>query len=296
MALLVPQLKRDPQDDIVAKASAIPVTRAENKRLAKCHSFHWLIVPFFAAVFAYSALTTFGAPISDEGPRPPCGQEPVPNYPPQDGPTAIRVWSHASLNGSWTPPSCVSDKGGGFLELVALAGRFRAHGDIDGILARLGAISSLTGLEYWSISDQKWEVLITRAQALVDAASHKVRGDFSAAELRGGGDLFFVQAENRLSTDVVYQLRLDAISDEHAVVTIANVTPVRFIFVPLLDADDIHATYFIDHDADGTWKFYSILRIGHGGSIFSRLIPQGSYVNRAAALYRHFSESHQIIP
>jgi hypothetical protein len=269
------------------------------RRLARCDAFAWLIVPVVAVALSSSVPAAFSATDADQGPRPPCGQEPWPNYPPPGGAAAIRVWDRASLDGSWTSPSCIGDRSGGFLALVALAGRFRADGDIDGVLARLGAISSLTGLQYWSIGDQKREVLITHAEALVDAASHKVRPDFSAAELRGGGDLYFLQVENRLSADVVYRLHLESISADRAVVTVANVTPVRFLFVPVLDADDLRSTYFFDRGADGTWKFYSILRVGHGGSIFSGLIRQESYVNRAAALFGHFAggqKDHALAP
>ena len=229
----------------------------------------------------------YGAP--EEAPRPPCGTTPVPDYPASGEAPAIRVWRSGALGDGWTAPDCARFAGGAFLQLVALAGRFGGMPDLDTLLARLGAVSTLAGVKYWSISDQRWQVLITRAAAIEDPASRRVRPDFSAADLRSGRDLYFLQEENRLSAAVVYRLHAEVIAPARAVLTVENVSAARRFFVPVLAPGDLRSIYFLDRGADGSWGFYSLLHVGHGGSMLGWLVRQGSYLNRAVALYRHFA-------
>lgn len=230
-----------------------------------------------------------GSPAAGEGPQPPCGAAPAPDYPPPGAPPAIRLWRSGELGDGWSAPPCAAFAGGGFLQLVALAGRVDGARDLDAMLQRVGAVSTLAGVTYWSISDQRWQVLITRAAAIEDVASRRERPDFSAADLRSGRDLYFLQEENRLSAAMVYRLHVAAIAGERIVLTIENVSAAKRLFVPILRPGDLRSIYYFDRDADGGWKFYSLLRVGHGASILGWLVRQGSYLNRAVALYRHFA-------
>src|ERR1051325_9594239 len=107
-------------------------------------------------------------------PQPPCaGGAPVPQY---ADPPAVRTWSGVDL------PACLHWNGKARL-VVALAGRFHHEGDVDALLQRFGAVSSMRGLRYWSVTDKAWRVLITHAAS--------VRGrDFTPEELKRGEDLY----------------------------------------------------------------------------------------------------------
>jgi len=67
--------------------------------------------------------------------------------------------------------------------LVALAASFRFDGDGKDLLGRLGAISALRGIQYWSASDQSWRVLITDAAGLEGPSIKHRRPDFAATEM-----------------------------------------------------------------------------------------------------------------
>src|SRR4051812_21672935 len=107
-----------------------------------------------------------------EKPRPPCGVEPYPNYPALGAPPSIVLWTEADLKG-WTPPACTAWKGGSATLAAGLAGRFRDASDTNAMLARIGAISSLRSVSYWSITDKRWNTLFTRASALEGADPKK---------------------------------------------------------------------------------------------------------------------------
>jgi hypothetical protein len=65
----------------------------------------------------------------------------MPNY---------RVWG----KNEWVPPACTgwSARTG---VLVAVAGQFRYTGTADDILLEAGAISTLKGIRYWSVTEKK---------------------------------------------------------------------------------------------------------------------------------------------
>ena len=73
--------------------------------------------------------------------------------------------------------------------LVALAGSFRYDGEIDGLLARIGAISAKKGVRYWSTTEKNWQMLVTDAFALSGPEASLRRADFKPAELAQGPGL-----------------------------------------------------------------------------------------------------------
>ena len=90
-----------------------------------------------------------------EAPLPPCGSSLA--YPPFAEPGAppnIRVWRGDDLVSGWIPPACTGWAPADGL-LVALAGQFRFEGGAEGLLTRFGAISTLQGIRYWSVSDHR---------------------------------------------------------------------------------------------------------------------------------------------
>ena len=225
---------------------------------------------------------------ASEKPRPPCAVEPFPAYPALDAPPAVVLWTEAELAG-WSPPACTVWPTGSATLVVGLAGRFGNAGDADAILARIGAISALREIRYWSITDKQWNPLFTRASALEGPDPKKPRGDFSAAEMREGHDDYFLAADNRSRDDAVSRLNVRQANPEHLVIEATNVTPLRFMFLSFAEPGDLQTWYFLDREAEGSWRFYSLTRVLYSSSFFARFVQGESYVNRAVAMYRHLA-------
>ncbi|HUZ75312.1 MAG TPA: DUF6675 family protein [Stellaceae bacterium] len=241
----------------------------------------WLV----AAVIAFLAAAAPG--MAADGPVPPCGTAPLPGYPAAGAPPHDAVWESGDLDGHWQPPSCTGWDGTDFTLLVALAGRFRFAGSRDALLARIGAISALMSVRYWSISDGRWNRLYDRAYALAGKDGSHPRGDFTAAELEHGGDFYFDQADNRTGANVVYRLRVRAAEPDHLRFDLDNVTAAKWLFIRVADPGDLQSMFVLDKASAREWTFYSLLRVRNAPPLATLFIRTGSYVNRAVALYRH---------
>src|SRR5712671_2773478 len=137
---------------------------------------NWIAALRALAVVLAVSSAAMGAVSVVEKPRPPCGVEPFPAYPALGAAPAVRLWAQADLK-DWSPPACTAWPGGSATLVVGLAGRFRDPSDGDALLARIGAISSLRDVRYWSITDKQWNTLFTRASALEGPDPKKPRGD-----------------------------------------------------------------------------------------------------------------------
>ena len=224
---------------------------------------------------------------AEMGVVPPCGATPVPDYAAVDAQPAIKVISDTEL-AAWRPAPCVvwTAKEDGVL--VALAGRFHFNGTTDELLKRFGAISSLKGLQYWSVTDGGWRTLITSASALDAPDSDHSRADFTLAEMKSGHDLYFAQQDNRTSEEVVYRMKVRDLAADRFVVAVENVTPVRSFMLTLFDPDDLQSVHFVERESPGLYRFYGLAFAGE--SLPSSLaLPEASYVNRALALYGHLT-------
>ncbi|SRR5258706_3278228 len=251
-------------------------------------AIHGIAILWALALFSLVSIAATAAVSVGEKPRPPCGVEPYPNYPALGAPPAITLWTQAELE-AWSPPSCTAWPSGSATLVVGLAGRFREAGDADAMLARIGAISSLRDVRYWSITDKRWNTLFTRASALVGPDPKKPRGDFSAAEMRAGRDVYFVAADNRSKDDSISRLHMREAPNGHLIIETENVTPLRWMFFTFAAPGNVQTWYFIDREADGSWRFYSLTRVLYASSFFVRLVSGESYMNRAVAMYRHLA-------
>jgi Family of unknown function (DUF6675) len=221
-------------------------------------------------------------------PWPPCGGDTYPAYPRVDAAPAVEVWSRNALGPDWDAPACVEWKTSSATMLVALAGRFRYRDGANAMLGRIGAISSLSSVRYWSVTDGRWERLFTRASALDDTDPRMVRTDFSPAELDAGHDFHFLAADNRSSEDMVWRLHVEE-SGSGVFVQTENVTPMRWLFIPIVPSGGLQTSYFLQPDSRGEWRLYSLTRVLYVSRFFAYFVPRESYVNRAVALYRHFA-------
>ena len=240
----------------------------------KARHFQAMIVLVFPALLGFAEVQ--GAP-----PSPPCASAPSPAYAPVDAQPNVAALAGKALKG-WKP-RC----GGTTLRpptlALGLAGTFAREGDTRALLERAGAVSSLKGLRYWSVSDKEWRVLISDASALESEKGAR-RGDFTAEELASRKNLYFTQTDTRSSGEVVYRMKVVQSSADRLVIETDNVSVVRFLFVPIFQPGDLHTVYFIDRRGPALWGYYALVVANTPRAEGS----EDSFINRAVALYRHF--------
>jgi Family of unknown function (DUF6675) len=231
-------------------------------------------------------LACAGAAIAQPRPQPPCGVQPVPEYAQPGKLPNFHVWAEGNPGKQWMPPACTgwTPKDGA---LVAIASQFRFLGNIDGLLSRFAGISTLQGLQYWSVTDSGWETLITNATALDGPNLAQPRADFTVAEMRGGGDLYFTETDNRSTRPIIYRMRVTTTSTD-IVVAIENVTPVQIFMLKVFSPGDLQSVHFLTRSAPGLWSYYALARTGVAIGTFIG-VKEESYANRALALYSHFT-------
>ena len=155
------------------------------------------------------------------------------------------------------------------------------------ILKRLGAISRQETIRYWSVSNGGWQNLVTSASALSSRDAASTRADFQPAELTPGSDHYFVQTDNRSSGKTVFQLHVQAVSDERVVVEIENVSPIETYFLTVFGAHDLRSAIIMQRQTSVGWGYYSLTSAD--GGLMAKLATSStaSFVNRAVALYRY---------
>jgi hypothetical protein len=223
---------------------------------------------------------------ADDAPRVPCASDPNPAYAAVDGDPAVRVWASAQ-SAIGVDSACAPTKDGKFAMVAALSGRFGETGGIDKLLARLGSMSNMQAIRYWSVSDKHWTTLFFRSSALSGPSAVQTRGDFSAAEMRAGQDLYFAQSDSRFRQQAVYRMRVLATGSDEAAVEVENVTPIRasivFIPVTVFAPGELRTVHFFKRSPGDVWNYY-LLTLANGARAQGQ---QSSLVNRAAALFRY---------
>jgi hypothetical protein len=235
------------------------------------------------------ALSASGPAFAASVPVPPCaGLAAAPAFPALGAPPAIAVWRGDLLDRTAPVPACLDWPNFDFSTMLAITGRFRHAGGTDAVLADFGRVSSMSGLKYWSISDERWQVLVERSEAISDPKARQVRADFTPAELQPGRDLYFQQRENRGSDDIVYRMRVLSVGPDGFSVDLTNASGIDFMFFRLFAPGDLRSVYFFKRLAPDEWGYWAVggTHLGMTG-LFGPHI--GSFENRAMALYRHFA-------
>ena len=222
---------------------------------------------------------------SQLGPQPPCGKEPVPPYPGLDDSAIAKSWSKSEFGRDWKPPACTGWAAVGFTTLVTTVARFRQTSGAEGLLGHIGAISELAGMRYWSTTHKQWQTLIMDAYALTGLQPSQRREDFTPEEMKEGSVLYYVQVDN-LSGKATYRMHIVEASADRLVFDVENVSTMHYLFITLLHPGEMQSIYFLDHESENVWRYYSIVRTGTNAN---RLITgnESSAVNRAVAFYRH---------
>jgi hypothetical protein len=222
----------------------------------------------------------------DSGPVPPCGSTTVPPYPDADKSPAVKAWDRSALANDWTPPACTGWAAPGFTTLVGTAALFRHNSGVEGLLRRIGAISELAGVRYWSTTHKRWQTLIVSAYALSGPAGGR-RKDFSPDEITEDKSLYFQQEDN-LSGKAIYRMHIQSISTDRLVFDTENISTMRYFLLPIFRAGEMQSIYFFERESQDVWRFYSIARTGANASKLTGG-HAASYINRAVAFYRYLA-------
>ena len=223
----------------------------------------------------------------DSGPVPPCGSTPVPPYPDVDKSPAVKAWDRSDLARDWTPPVCAGWAAPGFTTMVGTAALFRHNSGIEGLLGRIGAISELAGVRYWSTTHKRWQTLIISAYALSGSAGGRRRKDFSPDEITEDKSLYY-QLEDNLSGKAVFRMHIQSISADRLVFDTENISTMRYFLLPIFRAGEMQSIYFFERDSQDVWRYYSIARTGANASKLSGGRTASS-INRAVAFYRYMA-------
>jgi hypothetical protein len=224
------------------------------------------------------------AAYTQQRPQPPCGTEPVPPYPSLDDSPTVKFWNGSDLGRDWKPPACTGWAEPGFSTLITTAARFRYTGGIEGLLSRIGAISDLAGMRYWSVTHKQWQTLIVSAHALTGPQPSHRRQDFTLGEMTQG-KVFYLEQTDNLSGASTYRMRIAEASADRLVFDVENVGAIRYLFLTLFDPGQMQWIYFLDRESEDVWRYYGIVRTGRNAS---RLATEheSSSINRAVAFYR----------
>ena len=216
-----------------------------------------------------------------------CGSAPPPAYPSHDKPALVHSWLRGGHQDG-PLPDCSGLRNHDVELLVRVTARFASTQDAPAMLARLGTVSSLKGMAYWSYSDKKRLMLIRESFAVDHPGSMKPRADFSAAELRSGAVLHFAQSDNRAAALVPYSLQLLSAGPERLALRVENVGDLRYMGLKLVGAHEMQWLMTLEALANGHWGYRSLLAIYHlgwGGAEQHRL----SNLARSVAMFDHLT-------
>ena len=216
-----------------------------------------------------------------------CGNAPPPAYPAFDKPALVHSWLRGGHQDG-ALPDCNVLRTQDVELLVRVTARFHSPLDLAAMLGRLGAVSALKGMPYWSYTDRKRQLLVRESYAVDNPVSMKPRADFSPAELHGGALLFFAQSDNRATTLVPYSLQLLSAGHERLVLRVENIGDLRYMGLKVVAARELQWVVALEPTATGHWGYRSLLgicRLGLGGAEQHRL----SNLARSVALFDHLA-------
>src|SRR5579871_934496 len=220
---------------------------------------------------------------AEPSPQPPCGGDPFPFFAEPDGAPKVRAWEHLD----WTPQACTGWAASGASTFVALAGRFRHSSGVEELRRRIGAASSLTGLLYWSTTNQRWQPLIVEAYAVSGPAGDQRRKDFSPDEIAEGRSVYIHQEDN-LFGKATYRMQIVNASAGRLVFATTNSSAIQLFGIPLFPPGEIQSICFVERESKDVWRYYSLVRTGQRASVLMAG-HDASLINRAVALYRYLA-------
>jgi hypothetical protein len=223
------------------------------------------------------------------GPQLPCDASSSYAYPSAGTPPDIGIWHGSELaHSKWQPPSCTGWPASSRSKLiVTLTGSIHFDGTMEGLFTKIGAVSTLKDIFYWSATDKKWGRLSSDASALNNPNAKDRRGDFTAADFAKGEDLYYWE-DSSSTGETVYRLRVFENTPQRMVVSSDNVTPVRKFVFTLFKPGALQSMLFIQHLAPETFGVYIMTRTSEGASALADGHEE-TYINRANALFRQLA-------
>ncbi len=236
----------------------------------------------FAAILCGEAMSQV-----DSGPVPPCGGQTLPAYPDLEKSPITISWDRSDLGRDWIPPDCTGWATSGFTSLVATVAVFRNGYGVEGLVRRIGGISELAGIRYWSTTHKRWQTLIVDSYALYGPTGDRRRRDFIPEEISTGKVLYFQQEDN-LSGKATYRMHIQSAAPDRLVFDIENTSTVRYLLWSLFRPGELQSVYFLERESGDVWRFYSISRTGRKANWLTAG-HEASSINRAVAFYRYFA-------
>ncbi len=215
--------------------------------------------------------------------EPLCGAAPPPAYPAPEQPPVLQTWLAGGRHDG-PLPDCSGLPTTDVELLLRLTASYHAVGDLNHQLARFGAVSRFKGMQYWSFSDRRRQTLVPEAHAVHSLASLQPRADFSAAELKSGAALSFVQNDNRTAALVPYQMRLLRHGADSFTLRIENAGDIAMLGLTLVASREMQWTVTVERLSPGHWGYRGLLalqRLRLGSAEQHRL----SNLSRAAAMF-----------
>lgn len=250
------------------------------------------VARLIAAALLALPLVALAAP----APPQPCGADAGPDWPAQDGTLQVTVWQDQQIPAGWRPPPCAGWPDDPAVVLVAAVGRFHQPGGEQALLQRLGRVSGLAGLRYWSVSREDWATLISDAHAVTVTDEDARRPDYGVAELAPGTEHLYWQHEPTTSGSGIYALEVLQRAPGRLLIGGRNATDNRYFGITMLPAGGARSLYLFQRLDGDDWGYYQLVRLGEGRHQWLPVGP-ASYANRAIALFRWFADlPEQAVP
>ncbi len=219
-----------------------------------------------------------------------CGDAAFPPPPAADQPPLVQCWLRDGQRDG-PLPDCSGLQSLDFELLVRVSGAYKATGDLDEQLARLGAVSTQSGMTYWSFTDHRRQLLVLDSHAVHNLERRQRRGDFSAAELRSGVELFYLQTDNRSSEPSAFGMMLLRASAQTVTVRMENLSDIRMFGLLVMAPRDMQMVLTLKQQAPGLWHYRSLAgvrRLRLASDDQHRL----SNLSRSVALFDHMAGRH----
>jgi hypothetical protein len=213
----------------------------------------------------------------------------MPQYPQPDAAPVFLVWHETELKqGNWQPPACTGWTQASRTKLaIALSGAFHFDGTMEMLLGRLGAMSAMRAVKYWSTTDSKWRLLANDASALNGPDAQKRRQDFTPSEFRKGAVLHYWMDDTRFGP-ITYRATVVESGSDLAIVKSENLTPIRQFLFTIFEPGALQSVVFLQRLSPGVFGVYILTRGGDGTSLLANW-HDASYVNRSVALFRQLA-------
>lgn len=229
--------------------------------------------------------------LAQQGPVPPCEGPPRPAASSPGSLLNQLAWVDDESITDWSPPDCTGWETRPVRALLGAAGRFRLAGDSTVLVERLGRISAMTDMIYWSSTRNRWRELFDEAHALSRPDPDATREDFSAAELGTNSEAYFWLQENNPTAGVVYRVSIHDRTPNRLVFETVNVTPLKaemLIFRrTVANPGDFRQFYILQRESDDIWHYYSLARMSGAGTLAG--LSEASLRNRAEAVFRYIA-------